>query len=393
MPTVFLSSTSKDLKPCRDAAYKAIEGLHGYGYHCIRMEDFGASAKTPDDLCRARVAESDLVVCIVGPLYGSRSPAGLSFTEREFDAAIAETKPCLVFLTSEDFPLPANLIETDEDRKCQARFREKATNGRMVARFSTPEQISTEVVTAISNWEASRAGQQTQAILVASQVNSVSYRVAILNRSSTLSDKDLGEAVDALQKQVHRDFAPAWGIDAQLTVVARGSQPPPGSWLLEIDDESPWAGSYHMLSAEGLPLVKISLVNTRRENRPWTMAASHELLETLADPGLNLTVFFARGENHAGRLFRRQVCDPVSSPKLAYKIDGTVVSDFVYPAWFESFRRPGSAQFDHRGHLDAPFQRAPHGYMSVFDVHSGSDWYQEGKKAHVKASKEAGQGE
>ena len=38
--TVFLSSTGKDLTEYREAAYKAIEGLDGY--HCVRMEDFGA---------------------------------------------------------------------------------------------------------------------------------------------------------------------------------------------------------------------------------------------------------------------------------------------------------------------------------------------------------------
>jgi Domain of unknown function (DUF4062) len=74
MLTVFLSSTSKDIEQCREAAFRAIEGLHGY--HCVRMEDFGSIDEAPDDFCRTKLGECDLFVCIAGPLYGSRSPEG-----------------------------------------------------------------------------------------------------------------------------------------------------------------------------------------------------------------------------------------------------------------------------------------------------------------------------
>jgi len=42
------------------------------------------------------------------------------------------------------------------------------------------------------------------------------------------------------------------------------------------------------------------------------------------------------------------------------------MSDFVYPAWFEGFRKPGSAQFDYAKHVKRPFQILPGGYMIVF---------------------------
>jgi hypothetical protein len=156
MLTVFLSSTSKDLEQCREAAFRAIEGLHGN--HCIRMEDFGSIDEAPDDFCRKKVGECDLFVCIAGPLYGSRSPAGASFTEREFDAAILGKKQCLVFMTAENYPLAADLIEADEERKCQLAFRQKVSKGRMITRFSTADEVSFKVVQAIRNWEAERAG-------------------------------------------------------------------------------------------------------------------------------------------------------------------------------------------------------------------------------------------
>jgi hypothetical protein len=87
-----------------------------------------------------------LFACIAGPLYGSRSPAGQSYTEREFEAAIEHKKPCLVFLTTDDFPLAANLIESDEARKRQLALRQKASKGRIITRSATQNRASVKVV-------------------------------------------------------------------------------------------------------------------------------------------------------------------------------------------------------------------------------------------------------
>jgi hypothetical protein len=375
MLTVFLSSTTKDLAQAREAAFRAVQGLHGY--HCVRMEDFGPWNEVPDDFCRARVAECDLFICLVGPLYGSRTPAGSSFTEREFDAAIASEKPYLVFLTTEDYPLPANLIEKDEDRQSQALFRAKAAKGRMVTPFTTPDQVSFKVVQGIRNWETSRpAGNvPSQATLLASQIKSVSYRVAVLNQSTRVSDDEIKTAVVALQTQIHRDFAPVWGIDAELTVIEKDAKPEEGSWWLLIQDESEYPGAiaYHSLTAEGLPLVKVSVANAQQYGMMWTTAASHDLMEMLANPRANLTVYDSE-DGIKGRLYVREICDPVAS--IFYRIDGTLVSDFVYPSWFESFRARGSAQFDHEGKLSAAFEVAPGSYVTSCEVKDSSGWRQ-----------------
>jgi hypothetical protein len=149
MRTVFLSSTSKDLESYREAAYRTIEGLDGY--HCVRMEDFGSRDDHPDDFCRAKVKECDVVVCLLGPCYGSLAPSDLSYTEREFDAA--EGKDLLVFLTEEEFPIPNNLVESDAPRERQNAFRKKAAHGRMVTKFSEPDELAARVIQALRNWE------------------------------------------------------------------------------------------------------------------------------------------------------------------------------------------------------------------------------------------------
>jgi Domain of unknown function (DUF4062) len=369
MLTVFLSSTSKDLEQSREAAFRAIAGMHGY--HCVRMEDFGSIDEAPDDFCRAKIAKCDLIVCIVGPLYGSRSPAGSSFTEREFDAAILGKKPCFVFMTAEDYPIAANLLEADEERKRQLDFRIKVSKGRIVTRFSTSDQVSMKVVQAIRNWEAARAGNP----LLASQIHSLSYRVAVMNQSAMVSDEEVTRAIAALQIQIRRDFATVWGIDAELTFIAKDAEATPGSWRLVVEDDSRFAGAvcYHTLTEEGLPEVRVAVREAMRYQWEWTMAASHDLLEMLANPRLNLTVFDST-DGQRGKLYVREICDPVASARLAYNINGTVVSNFVYPAWFESLRKPGSAQFDHRRHLNAPFEVAPGSSVRFREVMESSGW-------------------
>jgi hypothetical protein len=54
MHQVFLSSTARDLTAYRDAVTDAINRL---GFHCVRMEDFGARAAPADDFCQAKIAK------------------------------------------------------------------------------------------------------------------------------------------------------------------------------------------------------------------------------------------------------------------------------------------------------------------------------------------------
>jgi tetratricopeptide (TPR) repeat protein len=156
MKTAFLSSTARDLAKYRDAAYKAIEGLDDW--HCVRMEDFGARDAMADEFCREKAAECDVFVGIVGHCYGS-SPKGSekSYTEQEYDAAIATNTPRLMFLAPEDFPLPAYLIEPDERRAKQRAFRDRVNAERIRDTFTSPEDLAGRVRQAIYNWVQEQA--------------------------------------------------------------------------------------------------------------------------------------------------------------------------------------------------------------------------------------------
>jgi len=200
--------------------------------------------------------------------------------------------------------------------------------------------------------------------------------VSIINQSTVVTDDDVGSAVADLQTQVSRDFAPAWGRDAALTFVPSGSQPASGSWWLVILDNSDQAGAlgYHDLTTEGLPLGKVFAGTDKQFGANWTVTASHELLELLADPDVNLTAF-VQSSDTTGRLYAYEVADACEADNYGYKIGNTSVSDFVFPAWFESFA-PSGTQLDQQNQIQNPFQLLPGGYISVFDISAGNGWQQ-----------------
>jgi hypothetical protein len=156
--TVFLSSTGADLREYREAAFLAIQKLDGW--KCVRMEDFGARDWDVDTFCRERVKECHLFVGIIGHRFGA-APKGSkeSYTQREYGAACEAKKPRLLFLAPDDFPIPANLLESMAKIKAQAAFRKKLgdSGDRVVSLgFKSPAELAQQVVTAIFNWGGSK---------------------------------------------------------------------------------------------------------------------------------------------------------------------------------------------------------------------------------------------
>jgi hypothetical protein len=150
--TVFLSSTARDLAEYRDAASARLSGMDGY--KCIRMEDFGARDGQAAEFCRQKVAECDLVVFVIGHLWGSCPPGDeRSYTEIEYDAAVEAQLPRLVFVAPDSFPLRADLIEGDAERAKQRAFRQRVSTDRVRDELTSPAELSGQLVNAIRNWE------------------------------------------------------------------------------------------------------------------------------------------------------------------------------------------------------------------------------------------------
>lgn len=193
-------------------------------------------------------------------------------------------------------------------------------------------------------------------------------KISIINHCSVLTDVQVKPVVDALQVQVHRDFAPAWGIDADLIFVSKGQTPDPTTWWLVILDNSDQAGAlgYHELTPTGLPIGKVFAKTDIDYHLSWSVTASHELLEMLSDPDINLTTF-VQTSNTSGVLYAFENCDAVEDDSFGYDINGVKLSDFVLPCYFQRSIR--ATKWDFCGHLKGPVpEMLPGGYLSQFVV-------------------------
>ncbi len=204
--------------------------------------------------------------------------------------------------------------------------------------------------------------------------------IAVVNESTTISDADVRAALPALQAQIRDDFGPLWHTGATLLFVAKNAKLPSGAWQLAILEDSDQAGAlgYHDLTPDGLPLAKAFASTARSAGTPWTVVASHELLEMLGDPYIDLTVF-DQSSATTGTLYGFEACDPVEAD--VYKVQGVPVSDFVTAEWFRPPTRDSSLPLDKLGLVAAPLQIRPGGYVGVFDVTGGSGWTQRSEGA------------
>lgn len=196
--------------------------------------------------------------------------------------------------------------------------------------------------------------------------------IGIRNVSTVVMDKEVQAAVAALQIQVSRDFAPAWGLDATLQFLSKTTPTPAGAWLVIISDTSDEVGAlgYHDLTSTGMPLGKVFAKTTKQYGQSWSVCLSHEILEMIADPNINLCAF---DEAH-GRFYAYEVCDAVEADSLGYKINNILLSDFVFPGWFEPLNVSPGEKFAFKTGLSAPLQLAAGGYISYFSASRG--WQQ-----------------
>src|SRR5262249_56257543 len=63
-------------------------------------------------------------------------------------------------------------------------------------------------------------------------------------------------------------------------------------------------------------------------------------------------------------IYAYEAADPVEA--LSFKVDGIPMTDFVYPSYFEVFRKPSSVRFDRMNRVKRPFQILAGGYQIIF---------------------------
>jgi hypothetical protein len=353
---VMVSSTARDLPQHREHVMAACLTQNLFPK---MMEYLPASDANAIKASLQMVDEADLYVGVIAFRYGY-VPKGhkISVTEMEYDRAGKRGIPRLMFLMDENHPLRVADVETGLGADKLRAFRERIGLDRVIGKFISPEDLRARVVQALSEFRAVPIREE----LVTSQISRLAYRVAVINQCDSVAAADIERGVEALQVQVHRDLAPTWGIDAELTLVRSGETPPEKSWWLHLQDDIKEEGvlGYHGVNAAGLPLAYVGVRSSRKAGMPWTLAASHTLLQLLADPKGKLAV--VQGD----RVIPQEICRQCYGERYAYKINGVLVSDFVLPAWFDNFRKQRSAPFDYCGHISEPFQVLPGAYLFYF---------------------------
>lgn len=146
---VFVSSTKEDLEAARQTVSEALLRARCFP---AAMELFPAADAGVSDYIRQKIDESDYMVLILAGRYGSVNPdTGLSFTEEEYDHAVATAKPVIRLVHKSPFEtLPGARIDQDPDaRQALERFRNKVTSTRIARLWENERELGAEVVLGI----------------------------------------------------------------------------------------------------------------------------------------------------------------------------------------------------------------------------------------------------
>lgn len=206
--------------------------------------------------------------------------------------------------------------------------------------------------------------------------------IACFNKAKTPLGVNFDSLISAMQVYVTDYVAPVWGTPGRL-VKSKNYLKDAWAMVFLDDADEPDALAYHDLTPGGLPLSKVFVKTTRENKELVSVSASHELVEMLVDPAINMVtsgpdlqttyqhenadpdddvVLYESADELT--LYAYESADPVEA--LSFKVNGVEMSDFVYPAYFEGFHEPRSVKFDQMGKVKRPFQILAGGYQMIF---------------------------
>ncbi len=151
MARIYVSSTFKDLKECREKVRVTLKRM---SHEDIAMEYYVAEDKRPVDKCLEDVASCDLYIGIFAWRYGFvPKEYDKSITELEYRKAVETGKNCLIFLLHEDAPWPRNFIDKGGDQEKIEALRNELSAEKEVSFFKSAEELASVVGPAVRNWE------------------------------------------------------------------------------------------------------------------------------------------------------------------------------------------------------------------------------------------------
>lgn len=150
MAKVYVSSTFRDLRDCRQAVEEAVRLL---GHQDVAMEHYGADPSPPLDKCLRDVEASDVYLGIFGRRYGWVPPGSTqSITEQEYRHAVRLDKEMLLFVLDEDANGWSEPHDDPPERKARlAQLRAEASAKSLAARFASCQELVIKAIAALAN--------------------------------------------------------------------------------------------------------------------------------------------------------------------------------------------------------------------------------------------------
>jgi len=182
----------------------------------------------------------------------------------------------------------------------------------------------------------------------------------------------------SIQAQQHFALPPpyGYGVAAIVRVAAGPFDVHQDEWVLGLFEkpDQPGALGYHDESPNGRPFSKLFPLLDKQEGSQWSVTASHELLEMLADPNVAKCA-----QLPDGTIFAYEVADQCEAQ--SYLINNVHVSDFCLPPNFEPPTNWQSLKLDWMGLVKSPMQVLPGGYAQYFDPQQGWQQVQHAQQA------------
>jgi hypothetical protein len=198
----------------------------------------------------------------------------------------------------------------------------------------------------------------------------LSINLALVSEVEGHDPSDVARVAAALSRQATRDFAPIWNMEgASVDPFPTLEDVPVGYWPLIVQPDVQDAAGVH-LDKDGQPFALIEMSDS------WSLTASHEALEMLADPWGNRLIPGRSIKPGQGRVtYLVEVCDPSEAAEFGYTVNDILVSDFYTPRFFDPAATAGT-RYSLTGAIKKPRTILRGGYISWQDPVSDHWWQQ-----------------
>lgn len=221
---VFVSSTFTDLIEERRAVMQALLELDSIP---AGMELFPAADEDAWTLIQQVIDDCDYYLVILAGRYGSMDAAGVSYTEKEYDYAVAAGKPVLAFLHGDPESIPVRF--TDRDPQVQAKlaaFRAKVRSTKHCRFWTSADELGTAVTTSYARlikahpaegWIRSRymktAEDAEKMARLLEQVHTLEKELEALRRLGVAETRGLAQGADPVRLEFEGDQDETVSVD------------------------------------------------------------------------------------------------------------------------------------------------------------------------------------